>query len=138
MFVGPVGPTMPGVTYYTGIGDTDLAELYRRAWVCVSPSTYEGFGLPYLEAMACGTPVVATPNPGSSEVLGDGEYGRLVEDDGFASAAIDLLSNESGRRAMASAGMHRAQQYSLESMMDRYEALLMELCKVHAGSVVSI
>jgi hypothetical protein len=38
---------------------------------------------------------------------------------------------------MALAGTHRAQQYSLDSMIDRYEALLMELCKVHAGSVVS-
>lgn len=137
MFVGPAGPSMPGVTYYTGIGDTDLAALYRRAWICVSPSTYEGFGLPYLEAMACGTPVVATQNPGSREVLGDGEYGRLVEDDAFGSTVVDLLRTESGRRAMASAGMRRAQQYSLASMMDRYEALLMELCKGHAGSVAS-
>lgn len=136
-FVGPAGPNMPGVTYYTGIGDTDLADLYRRAWICVSPSTYEGFGLPYLEAMACGTPVVATANPGSCEVLGDGEYGRLVDDVAFGSTVVDLLGNQSGRRAMASAGLHRAQQYSLESMMDRYEALLMELCKVHAGSAVS-
>ncbi len=45
-----------GVTYVTGVPDTQLADLYRRAWVCASPSTYEGFGLPYLEAMACGTP----------------------------------------------------------------------------------
>jgi len=137
MFVGPAGPAVPGVTYHTGIDDGDLAALYRRAWLCVSPSTYEGFGLPYLEAMACGTPVVATPNPGSCEVLGDGEFGRLVDDDAFGSTVADLLGNESGRRAMASAGMRRAQQYSLESMIDRYEALLMELCKVHAGSVVS-
>ena len=61
----PAGPAAPGVTYHTGITDEALAGLYRRAWVYASPSTYEGFGLPYLEAMACGTPVVASPNPGS-------------------------------------------------------------------------
>jgi phosphatidylinositol alpha-mannosyltransferase len=137
MFVGPAGPTVPGVSYHTGIGDADLAALYRRAWVCVSPSTYEGFGLPYLEAMACGTPVVATPNPGSREVLGDGDYGRLVDDEALGSAVVDLLNNASARRAMSAAGLRRVQQYSLESMLNRYETLLMELCKVHAGSVAS-
>jgi glycosyltransferase involved in cell wall biosynthesis len=69
MFVGPAGPATPGVTYHTGIDDTDLAALYRRAWLCVSPSTYEGFGLPYLEAMACGTPVVVSDLPGLRELL---------------------------------------------------------------------
>ena len=78
-FVGPKGPSQPGVTYVTGVPDKDLAALYRRAWVCAAPSTYEGFGLPYLEAMACGTAVIATPNPGSREVLGE-DYSGLVED----------------------------------------------------------
>jgi glycosyltransferase involved in cell wall biosynthesis len=68
IFVGAGGPPAPGVTYYTGVSDEQLASLYRRAWVYASPSTYEGFGLPHLEAMACGTAVVATPNPGSVEV----------------------------------------------------------------------
>ena len=68
--VGGTGPEHPGVTYLTGVSDAELADLYRRAWVYASPSTYEGFGLPYLEAMACGTPVVASANPGSVDVLG--------------------------------------------------------------------
>ncbi len=51
--------------------DAMLAQAYREAWVFALPSTYEGFGLPYLEAMASGTPVVATPNPGASELLAD-------------------------------------------------------------------
>ena len=55
-----------------GSSDTELAALYCRAWLYVSPSTYEGFGLPYAEALACGTPVVATPNDGSREMLAAG------------------------------------------------------------------
>ena len=70
--VGQKGPPRPGVTYRTGVSDDELVALYQTAWVYASPSTYEGFGLPYLEAMACGTVVVATRNPGSVEVLGDG------------------------------------------------------------------
>jgi phosphatidylinositol alpha-mannosyltransferase len=137
MFVGPPGPEQPGVTYHTGVSDAELASLYRRAWVCVSPSTYEGFGLPYLEAMACGTAVVATSNPGSREVLGDGDHGRLVADAAFASTIVELLKSEDSRRAIESAGMLRAQHFSLDVMIDRYEALLMEMCGAHAGSVAS-
>ncbi len=135
MFVGPPGPAVTGVTYHTGIGDAELASLYRRAWVYASPSTYEGFGLPYLEAMASGTAVVATPNPGSREVLADGQHGRLVEDASFGSALVDLLNHEDSRRAFELAGVLRAQQFSLDAMIDRYEALLTEMCGLHAQSV---
>ena len=68
----PAGPARKGVSYHVGVSDTELAALYCRAWVYVSPSTYEGFGLPYAEALACGTPVVATPNDGSHEMLSAG------------------------------------------------------------------
>ena len=71
------------MTYRIGVDDAELASLYRRAWAYVTPSTYEGFGLPYLEAMACGTPVVATPNPGSVEILDHGKYGVLAADEEF-------------------------------------------------------
>jgi phosphatidylinositol alpha-mannosyltransferase len=136
-FVGPPGPAMPGVTYHTGVTDAELASLYRRAWLYVSPSTYEGFGLPYLEAMACGTAVVATSNPGSREVLGHGEHGRLVEDAQFGATIVELLSNETSRRALEAAGMRRAQQFSLDQMLDRYEALLMELSGAHGRKTAS-
>ena len=137
MFVGPAGPQLPGVTYYTGVADEELASLYRRAWVFASPSTYEGFGLPYLEAMASGTAVVATPNPGSREVLADGRFGRLVADQAFGGALLDLLAHEDVRRAAELGGISRAQQFRAETMIDRYEALLMQLCGHDAKSVAS-
>jgi phosphatidylinositol alpha-mannosyltransferase len=138
MFVGPAGEPMAGVTYHTGISDEQLAMLYRRAWLCVSPSTYEGFGLPYLEAMACGTAVVATPNPGSREVLNGSACGRLVEDADFAAAIVDLLGDDNSRRALEEAGLRRAQQLSLESMIDQYEMVLAQLSGAHAGSIASV
>lgn len=137
MFVGPEGEPAPGVTYHTGVSDQQLAALYRRAWLCVSPSTYEGFGLPYLEAMACGTAVVATANPGSREVLADGAYGKLVEDAAFGAAILDLFTNRSGREALEAAGLRQAKQLSLESMVDRYEAVLIGLSGAHARSIAS-
>ena len=136
VFVGPKGPPQPRVTYVTGVSDSELASLYRRAWVCAAPSTYEGFGLPYLEAMACGTAVVATPNPGSLEVLGS-DYGGLVEDAAFAPALVKVLADESTRRSLEAVGLSRAGEFSLDHMLEQYEALLSELRGSHARSVVS-
>ena len=53
-----------GITVLGRLDDEELAREYRAAWVFCLPSSYEGFGIPYAEAMASGTPVVATPNPG--------------------------------------------------------------------------
>ena len=135
-FVGAAGPAHSGVTYVTGVDDAELAALYRRAWVCAVPSTYEGFGLPYVEAMACGTAVLATPNPGSREVLGE-DYDGLADDAAFAPALAALLADEGRRRALEIAGIDRASEFSADRMIDRYEGLLSEIRGSHARSVVS-
>jgi phosphatidylinositol alpha-mannosyltransferase len=123
------GPDQPGVQYHSGIDRSSLAELYRRAWVYASPSAYEGFGLPYIEAMASGTPVVATPNPGSREVLGDGAYGVLVDDGDFAMAVNRLLGDVEERFAWRVRGLERAAEFSLETMVDRYDRLIQSVVR---------
>ena len=124
-FVGAAGPSCLGVVYHTGLDDADLAALYRRAWVYASPSSYEGFGLPYLEAMASGTPVIATPNPGSREVLDRGA-GLLADDSTFAEQLAELLADAPRRQEYIARGLERAREHSLETMLDRYEALLVD------------
>jgi phosphatidylinositol alpha-mannosyltransferase len=122
--VAPRGPWGEGVEYHEGPDNDELAELYRRAWVFASPSTYEGFGLPYLEALASGTPVVATPNPGSLEILEKGAFGLLAPDQTFGHTVAELLSDPARREQLASAGLRRAAEYSLEETVRRYEELL--------------
>lgn len=126
--VSEAGPPIEGVTYFTGISTEHLAQLFREAWVFLSPSTYEGFGIPYLEAMASGTPVVATPNPGSKEVCGDGEFGCLAVDAEFADVVCNLLSDPARRAKFAGVGLERARHYSLDRMIRSYEELLIEVC----------
>jgi len=123
------GENAPGLVFHRGPSDQDLASLYQRAWIYASPSTYEGFGLPYVEALASGTPVVATANAGSLEVLDGGTYGRVVTDDAFAGAMLDLLTDDEARQQLSALGLARADEYSLERMLDRYEDLLVSLVR---------
>lgn len=121
------GAPAPGVTYHTGPTTDALVRLYQYAWVYASPSTYEGFGLPYVEALACGTPVVATPNPGSREVLDEGRYGLLVADEAFAGEVCRLLLDAGTRETMASRGLARAAEYDVARSAASYEVVIKEL-----------
>jgi glycosyltransferase involved in cell wall biosynthesis len=85
----------------------ELAELYRGAALLVLPSRFEGFGLPLLEAMACGTPVVAADEPALREV--GGEAAVYAEDGDFGAAAARALAERTERSA---AGLERARRFS--------------------------
>jgi alpha-1,3-rhamnosyl/mannosyltransferase len=90
-----------------------LAELTARADIMAFPSRYEGFGLPILEAMHRGTPVVAADATAIPEVLGDA--GVLVDPgdvDGWADALSGLLGDDMRRAELAVAGTARAEAYS--------------------------
>jgi len=100
--------------------DDTLAAWYRRAWVFAYPSVYEGFGLPYIEAMASGTPVVASPNPGAAYVLDGGAYGALVGDSAFASTLTALLRDDEQRQHMADRGLIRASEFSWAAIADHH------------------
>ena len=99
------------VLFLEGIDDATLVDAYRAADVFVSASLYEGFGLPALEAMAVGTPVVVTDCGSFPEVVG--EMGRVVEPDvrQFAQAVIATLTDPlSEERSLE--GKDRAAEYT--------------------------
>jgi glycosyltransferase involved in cell wall biosynthesis len=85
----------------------ELVRLYRGAACLVQPSRYEGFGLPVLEAMACGTPVVAVPEPALREVAGDAAVWAHERE---LSDGIRRAVSERGR--LAAAGLERARLFS--------------------------
>jgi phosphatidylinositol alpha-mannosyltransferase len=110
-----------GVEWLGAPDDATLAELYSRAWVFSLPSSYEGFGLPYLEAMAHGTPVVATPNPGARHVLAQGRDGVLADPAQLGAALARLLLDERARRELAERALRRARAFSWEAALVAHE-----------------
>jgi len=83
----------------------ELVRLYQSAAALVFPSRYEGFGLPVVEAMACGTPVVAAPEPALQEVAGD----AAVFADDLAAGVRTALAE---RERLSAAGLERAKAFS--------------------------
>jgi glycosyltransferase involved in cell wall biosynthesis len=120
-------PAAEGVRVCGSVDLATLADLYRRAWVFCLPSSYEGFGVPYIEAMASGTPVVATPNVGALEVLDHGKYGVIVEPEELGGTLLALLQNGSRREEMRTAGLERSRVFSWGTIVGQYERVYAEL-----------
>ena len=95
------------------VPDADLAALYSLADVFVFPSWLEGFGLPPLEALACGTPVVSSNRPAMPEVLGDAVlYADPRDPTAWADAVERLPGDTALRQTLVGCGLERAGRYS--------------------------
>jgi glycosyltransferase involved in cell wall biosynthesis len=95
------------------LADDDLRALYSSCKLFVYPSVYEGFGLPPLEAMACGAPVIASRIPAHEEVLMDNA--RLVsplDETALANAIAELLGDNATRDRLAQSGIAHAAKFS--------------------------
>lgn len=102
------------------IEDDDLPALYSGAVVFVFPSLYEGFGLPVLEAMQCGTPVITSNTSSLPEVVGDG--GILIpptDADALCEAVLEVYRNSARRAELVSKARTRAAQFSWEKCTEQ-------------------
>jgi len=112
-----------GVKWLGRINQESLTDLYRRAWVFCLPSTYEGFGVPYIEAMASGTAVVATRNVGALEVTAHGNFGVVSADDRLGDELLTLLNDSTRRRQLEQLGLQRSVDFSWSTITRAYEQL---------------
>ena len=111
------------------LDDEELRALYSTCRAFIYPSLYEGFGLPPLEAMACGAPVVASRIPALQETLGSAA--SLIEPadvDGLVKVIIDILENEEGRRAMSAIGLKHAEKFSWEKAAAQTYEVYQKVC----------
>jgi phosphatidylinositol alpha-mannosyltransferase len=114
-------PPSKSVKWIKTPSDAELVDLYQRAWAFCLPSTYEGFGIPYVEAMAQATPVIASPNVGARHVLDEGRAGMVVRDDELGDALVRLLSDAGLRTRFAHAGRERAQDFAWDLVVAQHE-----------------
>jgi glycosyltransferase involved in cell wall biosynthesis len=114
---------------------SDLCYLYNAADVLVFPSLYEGFGLPLIEAMASGCPVIAADRTALPEVLGDaGILCDPLNSDELADAMKRLLGDEELRQRCSRKGLKRATMYSWERVVKETVQIFKESTKLIESS----
>ena len=112
------------------VAEADLPALYSAASLFAYPSLYEGFGLPLLEAMACGTPVVASNRSSLPETVG--QAGLLVDPynvEALAAAMQQILADPSLRQHLIQAGQAQAQKFTWSDMGEKLVALYRKILK---------
>ena len=120
VFAGAELPEGARNVHYTGYVPHDLLPaLYAGAVALVYPSLCEGFGLPPLEAMACGTPVITSMNSSLPEVVGDAAIGiDPAEPDSISDAVVRLAQSDTLRSSLRERGLLRARSFSWENCAD--------------------
>ena len=107
------------------VADEELAALYRGARAFVFPSLYEGFGIPVLEAMACGAPVVTSRGGATEEIAGGAAV--LVDPLDIEAIAAGIEEAAARRDELRTLGLQRARAYSWDAVADTVERVWREL-----------
>jgi glycosyltransferase involved in cell wall biosynthesis len=121
-FAGEAG--LDPVRLIGAVPDAMLPGLYAGAEAFVLPSLYEGFGLPVLEAMACGTPVVASNVTALPDTCGGAARFTEPEGEAIAAALIALLGDKDERARLRAAGLERARGFTWDRAARRVDAVL--------------
>jgi len=115
----------PGVRFLGFVPDADLPALYRGASLYVQPSLYEGFGLPLLEAMASGTPILSSDRGALPEVGGSAvAYCDPLDAAQMSAAMAHLLDNPAARQQLRDKGLVRARTFSWQAHAQTIARLL--------------
>lgn len=128
--VGPEPCEGINVRYVGNLGETNLIAEYQKAWVYCMPSSYEGFGVPIIEAMACGAAVVAVDNPSVRETIQHNYNGFLLDDSTLSQGIDHILSNSNLRKRLEENGIYTVQKkFDIKTIAAEYEKLYRSLCK---------
>jgi Flp pilus assembly protein TadD/glycosyltransferase involved in cell wall biosynthesis len=120
-------PKQPDIIYAGQLTDSELAAAYGGAKALVVPSKYEGFGLPVLEAMACGCPVIAEKSPAVAEVGGQAVYFSDLTCPHGVDQALKKVSAPEFRKQMIAKGKLRATRFNWAETADRICRFVEEL-----------
>ena len=123
------------VTFHGALDNQPLIELYRRAHVMVVPSSYEGFGIVYLEGMGFGLPAIGTTAGAASEVITHGSDGYLIEPDDAQALAGHLAELASNRELLTQLALQAVLRYQAqpkwEATAQRIREFLYQMTGAH-------
>lgn len=118
------------VMFRTDVDDDELAALYANAALIVFPSLYEGFGIPILEAMAAGRPLLLSDTPVFRELTeGRGAYFNPTDSAAMADAVAALLDNPARQQELVTYGHARVEDFDFERLAQRLAALYHDVLK---------
>jgi len=118
---------LSGLFRFVGyVRDEHMPLVYTAARALLCPSRYEGFGLPPLEAMACGTPVICSKQASLPEVVGNAALFIDPEQPGSLSEALYQVNQESTRRELVRKGLARAQAFSWQSTAEQVAQAILD------------
>lgn len=118
----------PRINFLGRISDDELIELYQKAEFFVFPSLYEGFGIPPLEAQACGCPVISSNVASLPEVLQDSAYYFNPKDiNSIRDAMLKVLNDSSLRKTLKNSGLNNVKRFSWYSSALKLDLLLNDL-----------
>ncbi len=108
------------IDFYSGISQEEMNSLFKKSWIYLSLSSYEGFGLGIIEAMAMGCLVISTPNSGTDFILQNQKNGVVCEIEETEKKIEFYLSNEKERIALQNAGLKYSKNYRQEVIAKKY------------------
>ena len=122
------------VVFIDFAGENDLVHLYNSAEAFVFPSLYESFGIPSLEAMACGTPIIASDSGAIPEIVGDAALMINPKNgDEFKASLLSLLENKDFKNDLINKGFKQVKRYSWKKMaectLDTYRKVYGEISR---------
>lgn len=127
--IGPQPCSGRNIIYKTKLPEHELVDQYRSHWIYCQVSSYEGFGVPVLEAMACATAVVATKNAGAKEIITDGVDGFCCRDANLAKCISTLIEDEKLRNRICTNGLNTVKKFDMLKVASLYVNIYQELQK---------
>lgn len=131
--IGPQDCSGRNIIYKSKLKEHELVEQYRKHWIYCQLSSYEGFGVPILEAMACATAVVAVRNDGAKEIITDGVDGFCCKDADIAKCIIALIENEKLRSRFCRNGLQTIKKYDMKKVALAYKQIYLSMLKESDG-----
>lgn len=122
--IGPEKCTGDNIRYLGQISEEDLIKEYQKAWIYCMPSSYEGFGVPAIEAMACNTAVVSTKNAATNEIIINNQNGIVTTEKKLGNDLIRLVNDSTLFKKITKEGLNTFKhKFTIKKAADSYEAI---------------